>query len=135
EGKILEFVTTGVTAEEREHIGHLPIGKGILGLLITEARPMRLPDISADTRSVGFPANHPEMHSFLGAPVKAGGKVFGNIYLTEKEDEPEFTNEDEKAIVVLAVQAGVAIENARARSELERLALMEDRERIAKELH
>src|SRR6266702_6290076 len=113
EGKILEFVTTGVTAEEREHIGHLPIGKGILGLLITEARPMRLPDISADPRSVGFPPNHPPMHSFLGAPVKAGGKVFGNIYLTEKQGAPEFSEEDERALVVLASQAGIAVENAR----------------------
>ena len=117
EGKILEFVTTGVTAEEREHIGHLPIGKGILGLLITEARPMRLPDISADTRSVGFPPNHPPMHSFLGAPVKAGGKVFGNIYLTEKQGAPEFTEEDEQALVVLASQAGITVENARLYEE------------------
>ena len=83
--EILEFVTVGVTAEQREHIGNLPVGKGILGLLITDARTIRIPDIAKDPASVGFPPNHPEMHSFLGAPVKAGGKVFGNIYLTEKQ--------------------------------------------------
>jgi signal transduction histidine kinase len=113
EGKILEFVTTGVTGEQREHIGHLPIGKGILGLLITEARTIRLPDIGADPRSVGFPPNHPPMHSFLGGPVKAGGRVFGNIYLTEKQGATEFTEDDERALNVLAAQAGIAIENAR----------------------
>ena len=135
DGGILEFVTVGVTAEQRQHIGNLPVGKGILGLLITEARPIRIPDISKDPASVGFPPNHPPMHSFLGAPVKAGGRVFGNIYLTEKQGAPEFTEEDERSVEVLAVQAGVAIENATVRRELERLALMEDRERIAKELH
>ena len=135
DGKILEFVTVGVTAEQRAHIGNLPVGRGILGLLITEARTIRIPDISRDAASVGFPPNHPPMHSFLGAPVKAGGTVFGNIYLTEKQGAPEFTEEDERSVEVLAVQAGVAIENATARRELERLALMEDRERIAKELH
>ena len=135
EGGIIEFVTVGVTTEQREHIGALPVGRGILGLLITEARTLRIPDIAKDPASVGFPPNHPEMHSFLGAPVKAGGKVFGNIYLTAKQGAPEFTEEDERSVEVLAAQAGVAIENATARRELERLALMEDRERIAKELH
>src|SRR5438477_10280188 len=135
EGEILEFVTVGVSAEQRQHIGELPVGRGVLGLLITEARTIRIPDISADPASVGFPPNHPPMHSFLGAPVKAGGRVFGNIYLTEKQGAPEFTEDDERSVEVLAAQAGVAIENATARRELERLALMEDRERIAKELH
>ena len=134
EGGIREFVTVGVMPEQREHIGDLPLGRGILGLLITEARTSRIPDIAKDPASVGFPPNHREMHSFLGAPVKAGGKVFGNIYLTEKQGAPEFTDEDERSVEVLAAQAGVAIENATARRELERLALMEDRERIAKEL-
>src|SRR5438093_7570665 len=133
--EILEFVTVGMTAEQRAHIGNLPVGQGVLGLLITEARTIRTPDISRDPASVGFPPNHPPMHSFLGAPVKAGGRVFGNIYLTEKQGAPEFTEEDERALEVLAAQAGVAIETATARRELERLALMEDRERIAKELH
>ena len=140
--QIERFITKGVTDEERAAIGHLPEGKGILGLLIREARPMRIPEIGDDPRSAGFPPNHPRMHSFLGAPVRALGQVYGNIYLTEKQGATEFTEDDEAALVVLATQAGVAIENARlyeetlhAQEELARLELLEERERIAKELH
>ncbi len=139
---IERFITRGVTDEQRAAIGHPPVGHGILGLLIQEQRPMRIPEIGADPRSAGFPPNHPPMHSFLGAPVKALGQIFGNIYLTEKRGAPEFTDDDEAALVVLATQAGVAIENARlydemrrAHEELARLELLEERERIAKELH
>ncbi|HEX7248414.1 MAG TPA: GAF domain-containing sensor histidine kinase, partial [Actinomycetota bacterium] len=117
-------------------------GHGVLGALIEEAGPLRLPDISEDARSVGFPANHPPMRSFLGAPVVARGAVFGNIYLTEKQYADEFSEQDEDALVVLASQAGIAIENARlyqesqrAQRDLARLELLEERERIAKELH
>lgn len=140
--RIERFITQGVTEQERAAIGHLPVGHGILGLLIRERRPMRIPEIGADPRSAGFPPNHPPMHSFLGAPVEALGQIFGNIYLTEKQGAPEFTDDDEAALVVLATQAGVAIENARlydemrrAQEELARLELLEERERIAKELH
>ena len=80
---------------------------------------MRIPDIGADPRSAGFPPNHPPMHSFLGAPVMALGQVFGNIYLTEKHGAPEFSDDDEAALVVLATQAGVAIENARLYEEMQ----------------
>jgi signal transduction histidine kinase len=110
--RISDFITHGITQEQREAIGRLPVGKGILGVLITEATPLRLQRISDDPRSVGFPPNHPPMHSFLGAPVKARGKVFGNIYLTKEEGQGEFDWEDERAVVALAAQAGVAIENA-----------------------
>jgi signal transduction histidine kinase len=133
--ELVEFVTTGVTPDQRAAIGHPPVGRGILGVLIHDARPLRLPEISKDPRSFGFPPNHPPMRSFLGAPVKARGRMFGNIYLTEKQDADEFTVEDEQTIEVLAAQAGVAIENARLHAEVERLAVLEDRERIAKELH
>jgi len=139
---IEEFITVGVTPEERKAIGDPPVGHGVLGLLIEEVGPLRLPDIGADPRSVGFPPNHPPMRSFLGAPVVARSRVFGNIYLTEKRDAPEFTEEDEAALIVLATQAGVAVENARLyeetqrqHRELERLSVLDDRERIAKELH
>ena len=81
---------------------------------------MRIPEIGADPRSAGFPPNHPPMHSFLGAPVRALGQIFGNIYLTEKQGAPEFTEDDEAALVVLATQAGVAIENARLYDEMRR---------------
>lgn len=137
-----EFITVGITAEQREAIGDPPVGHGVLGVLIEEAGPIRIRDVTSDPRSVGFPPNHPHMRSFLGAPVVARGTVFGNIYLTEKESAPEFTQEDEDALVVLASQAGIAIENARlyeeaqrAQRSLARLELMEERERIAKELH
>ncbi len=107
-------------AEERRAIGPLPVGEGILGVLIRDAKPLRLRRISDDPRHVGFPRNHPPMASFLGAPVKARGKVFGNIYLTEKQGAPQFDAEDEAAILVLATQAGVAIENARLYEETRR---------------
>jgi len=134
-GDLQEFITTGITPEEREAIGAPPHGRGILGALIEEGKPMRLPDISADPRSVGFPANHPKMRSFLGAPIVVRGEVFGDIYLTEKQGGPEFGERDERDVLVLAAQAGVAIENARLYNEVHRLAVLEDRERIAKELH
>jgi signal transduction histidine kinase len=130
-----DFITVGITDAEREAIGALPRGHGILGALIVEAKPLRLLRIQDDPRSVGFPANHPPMTSFLGVPIKARGRVFGNLYLTEKRGAPEFSAEDERAVGTLAAQAGVAIENAGMREELQRMAITEDRERIAKELH
>ena len=139
---IEEFITVGVTMEERAAIGDPPVGHGVLGFLIEEAGPLRIADIGKDPRSVGFPAHHPPMRSFLGAPVIARGTVFGNIYLTEKQEAPEFSEQDQGALVVLASQAGIAIENARlyeeaqaAQRKLARLELLEERERIAKELH
>ena len=108
-----DFITTGISDEERAAIGPLPEGHGILGVLIRDAHSLRLREIGADARSYGFPPHHPPMHSFLGAPVRARGRMFGNIYLTEKQGSAEFTEEDEEALNVLATQAGVAIENAR----------------------
>jgi signal transduction histidine kinase len=134
-GELQEFITTGITFEEREAIGAPPHGRGILGALIEEGKPLRLPDISADPRSVGFPPNHPKMTSFLGAPIVVRGEVFGDIYLTEKHGAPEFDEGDERDVLVLAAQAGIAIENARLYNEIHRLAVLEDRERIARELH
>ena len=113
DGTITEFITTGVTGEQRAAIGHIPVGRGILGVLIDDATPLRLRDIAKDPRSVGFPP----MRSFLGAPVSARGQVFGNLYLTEKQDAEAFTDQDERALVMLAGQAGVAIENARLYQE------------------
>ena len=104
-------------------------------MLITEAYPLRLQRIQDDQRSVGFPANHPPMTSFLGVPVSVRGRVYGNLYLTEKRDAPEFTLEDERAVVTLAAQAGVAIENARLFAEAQERLAMEARHRLARELH
>ena len=109
---LTEFVTTGIPARQRRAIGELPTGRGVLGLLIHEPRPVRIKNISDHLLSVGFPPNHPPMRSFLGAPVQALGRVFGNIYLADKLTADEFSPEDEEALVVLATQAGVAIANA-----------------------
>jgi signal transduction histidine kinase len=117
DGNISEFITTGVSEEQRGAIGHIPVGRGILGVLIDDARPLRLHDIAEDPRSVGFPPNHPPMHSFLGAPVTARGRVYGNLYLTEKQGGQDFDTDDERALVLLAAQAGVAIENAQLYEE------------------
>jgi signal transduction histidine kinase len=118
-GGISQFVYTGITAEQRAAIGDLPVGKGILGALIQDARPLRLRDLRTDPRSAGFPANHPPMRSFLGAPVMAWGRVFGNIYLTDKRGADEFDAADERALLGLAAQAGVAVQNAHLYEELE----------------
>jgi signal transduction histidine kinase len=117
DGSIREFVTTGVTAAERRAIGHEPTGRGVLGLLIRDPHPIRIANIGEHPASFGFPPNHPQMTSFLGAPVTARGQVFGNIYLTDKRDGGGFDDEDEEALVVLAAQAGTAIENARLYEE------------------
>jgi signal transduction histidine kinase len=112
-GQRLErFLTTGIDAETHRQIGDLPSGRGILGVLIRDARPLRLHDLGEDPRSVGFPPGHPPMRTFLGVPVALRGIAYGNLYLTEKEGG-DFTDEDEGAVVLLAAQAAVAIENAR----------------------
>ncbi len=107
------FLTHGVDEDTHARIGDLPRGRGILGVLISDARPLRLHEISEDPRSVGFPPGHPEMHSFLGVPILLRGVAYGNLYLSEKEDGGEFTDDDEELVSLLAAQAAVAIENAR----------------------
>jgi signal transduction histidine kinase len=107
------FITTGIDPEAYEAIGELPRGRGILGALITDARALRLHNLSDDPRSVGFPPNHPPMRSFLGVPIMLRGVAYGNLYLTEKESEEDFTEADEELVSLLASQAAVAIENAR----------------------
>jgi signal transduction histidine kinase len=108
-----QFVTHGVDADLRAEIGALPRGRGILGVLIREARPLRLHDLAEDPRSVGFPPGHPQMRSFLGVPVMVRGVAYGNLYLTEKQGDEDFTDEDEELVTLLAGQAAIAIENAR----------------------
>ena len=111
--KLVEFIHVGVDDETREHIGELPTGKGILGLLIDQPRPLRLRDLTEHARSFGFPPNHPPMRSFLGVPIRVRGEVFGNLYLTEKADDIDFTEEDQEIVIALAAAAAVAVENAR----------------------
>jgi signal transduction histidine kinase len=118
-GTIAKFINVGMSDEERRAIGHTPTGKGILGALIQDQQPLRLARLQDDPRSAGFPAHHPPMTSFLGAPLRAGGRVFGNLYLTDKEGGAHFTAADEAAVLTLATQAGVAIANAQLYEELE----------------
>jgi signal transduction histidine kinase len=111
--KLVEFITHGIGPEAHAAIGGLPTGRGVLGLLIQEPRPVRMPDITKHPQSYGFPPNHPPMHTFLGVPVRIRDEVYGNLYLAEKQGGAEFTEDDEVIVVALAAAAGVAIENAR----------------------
>ena len=110
--ELTAFVTTGISAKQRRAIGASPRGLGVLGVLIKEPQPLRLKSVAEHPESVGFPPNHPPMRSFLGAPIRAMGRVFGNIYLAEKRSAPQFSAEDQDSLVLLAAQAGVAIANA-----------------------
>src|SRR5215216_1806690 len=118
DGAITELITTGVSQADRKAMGHVPHGRGILGVLIHDARPLRLHDLATDPRSAGLPPGHPPMRTFLGVPVMVGGRVYGNLYLTEKEGGQDFDADDERALVLLAAQAGAAIENAQLYEEV-----------------
>ncbi|WP_107764791.1 GAF domain-containing sensor histidine kinase [Nocardioides terrigena] len=114
DGRLVEFLTTGLDDETRALIGDLPQGDGILGVIISEPEGLRLVDLAAHPRSVGFPPHHPPMTTFLGMPVRIRGTVFGNLYLTEKRGGRQFTAEDEQLVEALARTAGLVIDNARA---------------------
>ncbi len=133
--RLAQFVTVGVGDDIQDAIGHLPDGHGILGVLITHPRPLRLPDLRAHPDSVGFPPHHPPMRSFLGVPIRIRNEVFGNLYLTDKVDGDEFSELDEELAVGLASAAAVAVDNARLHATVQSLALVHDRERIARDLH
>jgi len=109
---LVQFVTSGIDSEARTRIGDLPRGRGLLGYVIREAKPIRTADLNRHPQRHGFPPHHPPMTSFLGVPVKSQGGVFGNLYLTEKIGAAEFDDEDEAIAVLLASQAAVAVENA-----------------------
>ncbi len=121
-GRLQGLITAGVTAEERDRIGHPPEGKGLLGLIMREGKTLRLADLSTHPQSVGFPPHHPPMHSFLGLPIVYKGRTIGDLYLTEKRDGSEFTQEDQDAVTLFAAQAAVAIETARLYEEERRRA-------------
>ena len=133
--RLAQFITVGLDDDARAAIGHLPEGHGILGVLIVEPEPLRMPDLTEHPDRYGFPPNHPTMTSFLGVPVRVREQVFGNLYLTDKKGGGVFTAVDEEMVVALAAAAGIAIDNARLHARVADLALFEDRERIALELH
>lgn len=128
-----DFIHLGMEPGAEEAIGHLPVGHGVLGTLIREPQTVRVDDIAEHPDSVGFPEHHPPMTTFLGVPVRAGETVFGNLYLTDKP-EP-YDEEDEVLVEAVAAVAGGAISSLRLRQRLSDLALAEDRERIARDLH
>ncbi len=130
-----EFITVGMDAEEEVVIGVRPTGRGVLGLLISDPRPMRSAHLQTHESSYGFPQGHPPMTSFLGVPITVRGKVYGNLYLTDKVGWSEFTGDDEALIEALAVTAGIAIENARLHTRVQEVAVYEERDRLARDLH
>lgn len=134
-GVMEAFVTSGMSQEERLAIGPLPRGNGLLGVIVRESHAIRVHDVMADPRRFGFPPNHPLMHSFLGAPVRVQGRSIGNLYLTEKEGQDDFTEDDVRIVQTFARYAGIAMHNARLNAELERLAVLTERERIGQDLH
>ncbi len=135
EGGIERFITSGITRAERERIGPAPHGHGLLGVIARQAHPMRVHDIATDPRRYGFPLNHPQMHSLLGVPIGAKGKSIGRLYLTNKQPFGDFTEDDERMVEMFALHAGIAIENARLHDQVQRLAIVEERERIGRDLH
>lgn len=133
--RLSDFITVGIDDQAHAAIGHLPEGHGILGLLIVDPKPLRLPDLAEHPDRFGFPPNHPPMTSFLGVPIAVRGQVFGNLYLCDKAGGDAFSDVDQELVVGLAAAAGVAIENARLHARVAEFATVEDRERIARDLH
>ena len=132
---LAEFVTVGFDDDQIAAIGQLPQGRGVLGLLIKHPTPLRLADIAEHDERAGFPPGHPPMRSFLGAPITVRSEPFGNLYLTEKLGAAEFTEEDEDLLSALANAAALAIDKSRIHSQLLRLGLADEQERIGRDLH
>ena len=135
DGKVELFVQSGMSVEQVAEMAHTPHGLGLLGAIIREKRPIRVPRIEDDPRSAGFPQNHPHMVSFLGVPIIGGNQVLGNLYLTNKIDAVEFSAADQGIVEMFAVHAAVAIQNARLYEQVSRLAVVEERARIGMDLH
>jgi signal transduction histidine kinase len=135
EDRIERFITSGMTPHERAVIGPLPRGRGLLGLIIREELSYRIPNIAAHPDSSGFPPNHPPMTSFLGVPVTSRGRSVGNFYLTNKAGAAEFTPTDQRLVELFALHAGIAIENARLHQQVAGYAIVQERDRIGRDLH
>ncbi len=134
-GSMERFITSGLSEQRRAAIGHPPRGLGLLGVSLREGETVRLDDIGADPRSVGFPADHPSMTTFLSVPVKVEGRSIGNLYLADRLDGRPFSEDDGWLVESFARHAGLAIHNARMHEELRQLAVLQERERIAQDLH
>lgn len=135
DNRILSFITSGITNEEREKIGPPPVGHGLLGVVLHEGQHLRLQDLTKHPQSHGFPAHHPSMHSLLAVPIPCKGPFLGNLYLTEKNDDLQFTPDDEETLTRFALQAALAIDNAYLHEQVGDLAVAQERLRIAHEMH
>jgi len=135
EGAIDRFITSGISDEQRARIGDLPHGRGLLGLIIREDRTYRIRDITRHPERYGFPQHHPEMHAFLGMPIRARGEVVGRLYLTNKLGATEFSEDDQALVEMFALHAGIAMDSARLHDQVQRLAIVDERERISRDLH
>jgi signal transduction histidine kinase len=134
-GAIERFITSGISDEDRRRIGDLPRGRGLLGLIIRENRTYRIRDIAEHPERFGFPPNHPPMRSFLGTPITTQRATVGRLYLTDKLGAPEFSEHDQRLVEMFALHAGIAIENARLHDQVRRLAVVDERDRISRDLH
>ena len=145
--RIDQFISSGMSPEMQARIGNVPIGAGLLGQSLFHGRPLRIPHISKDARAVGYPPGHPHMESFLGVPIMFQGRVFGNLYVADKLQDPaipdatpstapsEFTQEDQEILEMFAAQVAIAIENAQLNRQNRQLAVLRERERIGMDLH
>lgn len=137
---IEQFITSGLAPEQRAALGDLPRGHGLLGALIHDGKPIRVPSIADDPRSVGFPPNHPPMHSLLGVPIQSKGRVIGDLYMTDKLGPDgtgfvAFTTQDQELLELFATQAAIAIENAQLYRQKQQLVVLQERERFGMDLH
>lgn len=135
DGRILSFVTSGISPELRRRIGEPPVGIGVLGIPLQEGQSLRVRDIASHERAVGFPPEHPPMRSLLAVPIHGKGSYRGNLYVAEKTTAVEFSEEDEQTLLRFATTAAIAIDNARLHQRLRDLAVAEERVRIAREMH
>lgn len=135
QGRIERFITSGIDDELRRKIGPLPKGHGLLGTIVRDGRTLRIPDIATHPESYGFPPHHPPMRSLLGVPIGIGGGTVGNFYLTDKEGAPQFSEADQELVERFAAHAAIAIQNARLHLEVQKLAIVDERLRISRDLH
>jgi signal transduction histidine kinase len=135
EGHIAEFLTSGMSRDERNRIGRPPRGNGLLGVVIRDGETLRVDRISEHPRSEGFPPHHPPMTSFIGLPIIYEGRILGDLYLTDKNGGEPFTKRDEDTLRTFAGHASIAIENARLYRRVQDLAVLEERDRIGMDLH
>ena len=135
DGEIAQFITSGMGQAERDRIGSLPKGRGLLGVVIHSGETLRVDDIMSHPEAIGFPEHHPQMKSFIGLPIRYEGRIVGDLYLTDKDGGSSFSERDEHMLRAFAAHAAAAIENARLYRQVQDLAVLEERDRIGMDMH